>query len=480
MESLFFVENRDNAFFHERVVDGRNNAHNLYEADVCRKSDPLLVRFLNEFSESDFTRTGLPKVFTTFLIWLQQNDFINEHWRKGQLNAHTIAWWLHEQQWLTSLPVEYRDTVGSFFAWGIIETLLMPIVRQGDSESARTANIINSLLSTNWRDIRAFWGNGRIFPHNDFLSHLHIALVEYSAFWHFVNHQVTANIDGSFGLFPEKKVRYFCRSYLGIHFDTMRTDPFMEGVNNASSTSASLFHSADWFPEDMNAEYKLKRFYAQHSFHVLKGVTDPVDFCLRTDREYSQFAGHADIYQSRRLLEHVSLSLLHFSTNQVPIRKCSLCGRFYIPIKNPTSEMNYCHRVYYQGNGKTCSYYHSHNQRGISINDVSTEHLRVDKAINSFRSTLSQSTLIDKDNGSIYLSILRDCLTIIKKTAKVDPSQVDECFSVLSEMKEVYSKLKKKTACPNLSKSELSTRNSDLHSVTEMLSHMCAILQDAK
>lgn len=480
MESLYFLEDRNNAFFHESIVDGKNNARNLYEADVSRKSDPLLLRFLNEFSESDFTRKGLPRVFITFLIWFQQNEFIDEHWRKGQLNANAISWWLQEQQWITSLPVEYRDPVGSFFAFGILETLLMPIVRQGDREAERTASIINSLLSTNWRDIRVFWGNGRIFPYNDFLSHLHIALVEYSAFWHFVNHQVTVNIDGSFGLFPEKKVRYFCRSYLGIHFDTMRTDPFMEGAKIASSSSAPRFHSVDWFPEDMNAEYKLKRFYAQHSVHVLKNITNPVDFCVGIDKEYSQFAGHADVYQSRRLLEHVSLSLLHFSTNQVPIRKCSLCGRFYIPIKNPTSEMNYCHRVYYQGNGKTCSYYHSHNQRGISIDDISTEHLRVDKAINSFRSTLSQSILIDRDNGSRWLSIFRDCLTIIKNTAKANQIQIDECLSVLSEMKAVYGNLKKKAICPPPPKFELSTRNSNLYSVTEMLSRMCAILQDAK
>lgn len=476
MEYLYYVDNQNPVFFCENVVNGRNNAEILYNTAVSRKSDPLLIYFLNDFTESDFDRTGIPKTFTYFLTFIQNDEFLKAAWNRDHLTADEISWWLIRGEWHTRLSDNYQSDLGVFYSFGILETLLSPILQQRSPDAVQS-KLISAIMNTDWTTIRISWKSGRIFPDNDYLRYLHIPLVQFSAFWHFINHQAVSKVDDSIGLFPEKKVRYFTRSYLGIHFDSMRTDPFMEGVKGSAGYNGPLFDPTAHYPDTMNTEYKWKRFYAQNSFQVLKNVQDPFGFCRGIDSEYAQFAEYGDVFQAQRLLEILCLSLLHFSIYQVPIRRCSLCGQFYIPIKNPLSELNYCYRTNLRRNGKSCSYFHSHNQRGPAVSASSPDSIKLEKSIGSFRSTLSQSSLSEQENGSKWLSQFRDCLSAIKQIAKSEPLQAHECFAVLDQARELYRQLKETEQCPIPLDKELNVRNSNLYSVKNFLSEMSNLLK---
>ena len=169
------------------------------------------------------------------------------------------------------------------------------------------------------------------------------------------------------------------------------------------------------------------------------------------------------------MLDTLCLSALHFAIYGVPVRRCSLCCRFYIPVKNQTADMNYCHRMIHPDRKQSCSAYHSHNQKISFSNGQETPGERFEKGVRSVRSALSQSKVNDLTNGPGWISFLKDALTVVNRVAKKDAGKLPECQALGEEIKEIHRLLKQQGSCPAMTLAAFHTRRDDLKVVADRL-----------
>ena len=478
MDCLYYIEKEKSALFHECIIDGYNKSLILYSFDVNRKTDPLLITFLNHFSEQDFDRRRIPEVFLKMLLHFKESNMVIKEWESGSLNAEFVSWWITSDAWKENWPgAKVHNDVTLFFLKSILETVLSPILRSS-RETTAAQNIIETVMMTDWRVQKVYWSNSQIYPQNAYLNLMHVKMVEYSALWHFINHQATFNCDHNYGLFPEKKVRYFSRSYLGIHFDLNKVDPFMEAVKYSDNYRGPFYDPSAHYPEMMNSETKWKRYYSENSLTVLKNIRDPQGFCVGFDKEYYDYERLGDYYTASNLLELICLTLLQFSIYGIPIRRCTLCGRFYIPIKNPTSDHNFCHRRLNDSTEKTCSMFHSHNQKSfVRSNDSNSAH-RYERTVKSFRSTLSQSPLYEIEDGKKWIYLMREALVVIQTTVKNDQSQLENCETIIKNLKEMHMRLRRIDSCPKLEGCTIDARDDTIQNVILVLNRAERLIKE--
>lgn len=456
MDCLFDTVQNGRCFFEERIVSRENPQTVYYRADVTRKSDPLLILFMNNLSSVELDGCHIPPIFSRMLHLFQNDRRIQAVWHEGALNTASIFHWFSSGVWIDNLAEE--ETVSLFFLASILEAALKPIFEIEKKNAIQSQQMINSIMSTSWRQSQIDIADRSANPLRPYFQYLRATLLEYSALWHFINHQATTRIDDSYGLFPEKKVRLFCKSCLGFSLDSNENNSF-EMLFNQSMECQNIFGGG---PKD-NQEQRLFPEY----------TSDPKAFFSQFDEAYSRYLENGDCFHAGSLTEIICLSLLHFSIRSVPIRRCSLCQRFYIPTKNQSGEMNYCHRDYTTGAHQSCSSYHSHNQRFTLSSSTSTQTQALDKRINTLRSTFAQSAVSDWPNGRSWMDFLRDSVTIVSRAAKKDARSFIKCSSILDRVRLLHQTLKRIGRCPEKTVDPLNTK-------TDMLQTVEAKLQSAE
>lgn len=470
MDYLYYIEKHKSLLFREHIVDGCNDSSSAYSFDVKRKSDPLLIVFLNSFDEQDFDRRRIPKLFLRLLLCFKESRAVINEWEKGSLTSEFVSWWITSDAWKEDCfeLVKDADETTLFFLKCAFDAILSPVLYSLNGTN-QARDVIENIMVTDWQAQKVYWSDNHIFPQSIYLNMLHIRMVEYSALWYFIKHQATVNTNNGYGLFPEKKVRYFCRNYLGVHYDLIKTDVFMDAVKYSEGYRGPHYDPTARYPATMSSERKWKQYYVENSLVILKNIRDPQGFCFGFDQEYLDYIRIGDYYQARNLLEIICVSLLHFSIYEVPIRRCTLCGHFYIPIKNPNAELNFCHRVFKKNTKKTCSSFHSHNQKSSVATNTDIPISRFERAVKSFRSSLSQSTLNDYLYGHEWLNFMRDVLVLMNKTVKKDSSQIANCEIVLRQMKALHKELRAVKKCPNFDLGSVDIKNDTLSSIESKL-----------
>lgn len=450
MDCLFDTVQNDNCFFQERIVSRENPQTIYYRADVTRKSDPLLILFMNSLSSLECDGCHIPPVFSRMLHLFQNDRRIQAVWHEGNLNTTSISHWFSSGVWIDNLAED--ETVSLFFLASILEAALKPIFEIEKKNAIQSQQIIRNIMLTSWRQSQIDIADPSANPLQPYFQYLRTTLLEYSALWHFINHQATTRIDDSYGLFPEKKVRLFCKSCLGFSLDSIE--------NNSFGILLSM-ECQDIYGRGSKGN-QTQRLFPGHT-------SDPKAFFSQFDGAYSRYLESGDCFHAGSLTEIICLSLLHFSIRNVPIRRCSLCQRFYIPAKNQSGEMNYCHRDYTTGARQSCSSYHSHNQRFTLPSSTSTQTQALDKRINTLRSTFAQSAVSDWPNGRSWMDFLRDAVTIVSRAAKKDARSFIRCSSILDHVRLLHQTLKRSGRCPEETVDPLNTKTDTLLIVEEKL-----------
>lgn len=471
MDYLYCARPCDNALFQEEIIDGYNHALKMYSFDVKKKTDSLLIQFLNNFQEKDFYHNGLPDLFIKVLLFFSENKEIRHYWELNRLSVEFIFQWITSGAWMDNCSlINELDYASPFFIRCILEDVLKPLFyAHSVNDVSNKQEILKIIMATDWKSQKVRCTYGKISPQNTYLRSLHLQLMLYSTLWHFINHQATFNVDSGYGIFPKKKVRYFCRNYLGIDLDYMQTDTFMEAIKVSENCRFLHYDPTTRLPVFMSQSERERRYYMGDSLEILKEINNPQKFCSAFDSEYQHYLKTEEHYRCKSIVDIVSFSLLHFAIYKVPVRRCTLCGRFYIPVKNSTTASNFCHRPSNENKQKSCSSYHSHNQKSFGLHTEEDPYIKLEKSIKSFRSTLSQSLIINKDNGHLWIDFLKKTLVVVNKAIKRDSSQIEMGSLVLQQAKEIYKTLKSAKELSKPQAEEINIRNDTLISLSAKL-----------
>lgn len=167
--------------------------------------------------------------------------------------------------------------------------------------------------------------------------------------------------------------------------------------------------------------------------------------------EYYALNDDKGVYEYNDLLELCSANLYCLIKNQIYLRKCNLCNRFFLSKQNSSKKENYCKRINVVNGLTTCSKYNSQKPTKKGSNKF----LEIDKMIINLRSKLStdRSNCENNPNNTVKtecLNRLIDSLPTIRKQAKkIDADQssnIEEKFneitSILSNIEKIREKIK--------------------------------------
>lgn len=109
----------------------------------------------------------------------------------------------------------------------------------------------------------------------------------------------------------------------------------------------------------------------------------------KNDKKNHHYHGKAYVYSFNSLLSAYYFSLLYFIENNIPIKKCKNCGKYFIP-ENRNSSI-YCNRIYTAK--KTC--------KEIGANNAYNEKLKKDEVNGLYRKILSAKKMTANRNPDI-------------------------------------------------------------------------------
>ncbi len=209
-----------------------------------------------------------------------------------------------------------------------------------------------------------------------------------------------------------------------------------------------IFNSYNSEKSDLDLDYEQKR--ALRELGRLFGNNGSVNGLFGDIEQMKNEASLSNVYLVNDFALLCAISLYYHALYQVPIRRCSLCNRYYIPKQNRKKEENYCHRIYPRqkmtGKNLTCSEYNSHilSAKGKSEDEILN---RLVKQINNLRSSLCQG--INKREhireSVETVNFFQKILTVIKAEAKKNSPLSDNNVSVKAgdAVKRLYDKLSK-------------------------------------
>lgn len=111
----------------------------------------------------------------------------------------------------------------------------------------------------------------------------------------------------------------------------------------------------------------------------------------KNDKKNHHYQGRAYVYSFNSLISAYYFSLLYFIENNIPIKKCKNCGKYFIP-ENRNSSV-YCNRIY--TDKKTC--------KEIGANNAYNEKLKKDEVNGLYRKILSAKKMTANRNPDIPL-----------------------------------------------------------------------------
>jgi len=111
----------------------------------------------------------------------------------------------------------------------------------------------------------------------------------------------------------------------------------------------------------------------------------------KNDKKNHHYHGKAYVYSFNSLISAYYFSLLYFIENNIPIKKCKNCGKYFIP-ENRNSSV-YCNRIY--TDKKTC--------KEIGANNAYNEKLKKDEVNGLYRKILSAKKMTANRNPDIPL-----------------------------------------------------------------------------
>lgn len=203
---------------------------------------------------------------------------------------------------------------------------------------------------------------------NSYIS-LHKTLREIINFSYNINEEKYLN-----GLTPSQRYYIFIHSY--------QTDEYMGLFNYL--TDASFNQDFDFLEYDKSikksnfdspeslAKYIKNECKKNHNFHI---------------KNY--------LYSFNSLMSAYYFCVLHFIENNVPIKICKNCGKYFIP-ENRISSV-YCNRIF--ENNKTC--------REVGANNAYNEKLKKDEVNALYRKTLSAKKMLANRNPDIPIYLER-------------------------------------------------------------------------
>lgn len=136
-----------------------------------------------------------------------------------------------------------------------------------------------------------------------------------------------------------------------------------------------------------------------------EGIFDEFELKLSMEKEIG--------YKFSNYFEACCISLINQISLGYPLRKCSLCGRYYIAKQNRTKAENYCNRLSLENPYWTCSLFHSHFK---SYYNGSANYNEIKKRVVNIRSYLAKMDPHIQYQDCI--GILYSWLTTIRKYAK--------------------------------------------------------------
>lgn len=87
----------------------------------------------------------------------------------------------------------------------------------------------------------------------------------------------------------------------------------------------------------------------------------------------------------------------------------------------------------------------------------------------SQRSILSQSSVNDLAYGPEWIGFFKDSITALNRQVKRDPTQVEECMTLLEWVKHLHKSLKRRGCCPELQIAAFHPRKIDMEALRSKL-----------